>query len=99
MLQEPAEGNQMRSCVQGNRREVELLRQNTYFFRIECIKRVQCAKYFTFRLFTCFVSNMVQYSRVGFRFRCARALSGYSISKFLVLIEWQVFCDTFRFGS
>ena len=24
----------------------------------------------------------------GFRFRCAHALSGYSISKFLVLIEW-----------
>ena len=40
--------------------------------------------------------NMVGW---GFRFRCARALSGYSISKFLVLIEWQVFCDTFRFGS
>lgn len=36
-----------------------------YFFRIECIKRSQCAKYFTFRLFTCFVANMVQYSRVG----------------------------------
>ena len=35
----------------------------------------------------------------GFRFRCAHALSGYSISKFLVLIEWQVFCDTFHFGS
>ena len=35
----------------------------------------------------------------GFRFRCARALSGYSISKFLVLIEWQVFCDTFHLGS
>ena len=35
----------------------------------------------------------------GFRFRCAHALSGYSISKFLVLIEWQVFCDTFYFGS
>lgn len=65
MLKEPVEGNQMRSCVQNKRREAELLRQNTYFFRIECIKRVQCAKYFTFRLFTCFVSNMVQYSRVG----------------------------------
>lgn len=35
----------------------------------------------------------------GFRFRCAHAVSGYSISKFLVLIEWQVFCDTFHFGS
>lgn len=35
----------------------------------------------------------------GFRFRCAHALSGYSISKFLVLIEWQVFCDIFHFGS
>ena len=35
----------------------------------------------------------------GFRFRCAHALSGYSISKFLVLIEWQVFCDIVRFGS
>lgn len=34
----------------------------------------------------------------GFRFRCAHALSGYSISKFLVLIEWQVFCDIFHFG-
>ena len=34
-----------------------------------------------------------------FRFCCAHALSGYSISKFLVLIEWQVFCDTFHFGS
>ena len=35
----------------------------------------------------------------GFRFRCARALSGYSISKFLVLIEWQVFCEIVHFGS
>lgn len=35
----------------------------------------------------------------GFRFRCTHALLGYSISKFLVLIEWQVFCDTFHFGS
>lgn len=35
----------------------------------------------------------------GFRFRCAHALSCYSISKFLVLIEWQVFCDIFHFGS
>ena len=35
----------------------------------------------------------------GFRFRCAHALSGYSISKFLALIEWQVFCDTFHLGS
>ena len=35
----------------------------------------------------------------GFRFRCAQALSGYSISKFLVLIEWQVFCEIVHFGS
>ena len=35
----------------------------------------------------------------GFRFRCAHALSGYSISKFLVLIEWQVFCEIVHFGS
>ena len=55
----------MRSCVQGNRREAELLRQSTYFFRIECIKRVQCSEFITFRLFTCFVANVVQYNRVG----------------------------------
>ena len=35
----------------------------------------------------------------GFRFRCAHALSSYLISKFLVLIEWQVFCEIVHFGS